>query len=69
MRTGEAARRGMEHGFVLSDHADWSSLLSVISATGAERVLATHGYVQTLVDTLRQQGLDAAPLCTTGQKA
>lgn len=59
---GEAERRGVQQGFVVSDHADWQSLLSVISATGAERVLATHGFVDDLVSQLRQQGLSAEPL-------
>src|SRR6266540_2426572 len=41
---GARRRRGIDRGFVLSDHADWPGLLSAIQATGAERVWVTHGY-------------------------
>lgn len=41
---GMKRRRGVDKGFVLSDHADCNGLLSAISATGASRVLLTHGY-------------------------
>jgi putative mRNA 3-end processing factor len=56
---GNRRRRGVDRGFVLSDHADWSGLLSTIGATGASRVLVTHGSVATLVRYLRELGLDA----------
>lgn len=60
---GPRRRRNFDRGFVLSDHADWPGLLSAIEATGAQRVLVTHGYVDTLVRYLREErGLDAAPL-------
>ena len=42
---GNRRRRGLDRGFVLSDHADWPGLLAAIEATGAERVFATHGSV------------------------
>ena len=43
-------------------NGEWR-LLAAIEATGAERVLVTHGYVDTLVRFLREErGLDAAPL-------
>jgi len=56
---GNRRRRGVDRGFVLSDHADWGGLLAAIEATGAERVLVTHGYVAPLVRFLREKGLDA----------
>ena len=56
---GNRRRRGVDRGFVLSDHADWGGLLSAIEATGATRVFATHGSVATLVRYLREKGLDA----------
>ncbi len=59
---GERRRRGVDRGFVLSDHADWPALLRTIEETGARRVLATHGHTDTLVRYLREQGIDAAPL-------
>jgi putative mRNA 3-end processing factor len=61
---GRRRWRGFDRGFVLSDHADWPGLLATIRATGARRVLATHGYSDTLARYLREQGLEAAPLPT-----
>ena len=61
---GARRRRGVERGFVLSDHADWPGLLNAIRATAAERVLVTHGYIAPLVRWLNEQGIDAAPLAT-----
>lgn len=61
---GPRRRRGVDRGFVLSDHADWPGLLDAIAATGAQRVLATHGNVHSLVRWLREQGVDAAALAT-----
>ncbi len=52
-------RRGAAQGFVLSDHADWPGLLAAIAATGASKVIVTHGDEAALVRHLRQQGLDA----------
>ena len=40
---GARRRRGYERGFVLSDHADWSSLIDTIQATKARQVYVTHG--------------------------
>ena len=40
---GARRRRGYERGFVLSDHADWSSLIRTIQETGAQQVYVTHG--------------------------
>jgi putative mRNA 3-end processing factor len=59
---GALQRRGVDRGFVLSDHADWPDLLHAIAATGAERILVNHGYVAQLVRWLQNSGLDAAPL-------
>jgi len=41
---GTRRRRSADRGFVLSDHADWQGLNDAITATGAERVIVTHGY-------------------------
>ncbi len=59
---GARRRRGFDRGFVISDHADWPSLLSTIRETGAARVLATHGHREALVRYLRESGVDAAPI-------
>jgi putative mRNA 3-end processing factor len=56
---GTRRRRGVDRGFVLSDHADWPGLLWAIEQTGAERVMVTHGSIGVLVRHLREQGLDA----------
>lgn len=61
---GNRRRRALDRGFVLSDHADWPSLLKAIEASGAERVLVTHGFQDTLVRHLRERGLEADRLET-----
>jgi putative mRNA 3-end processing factor len=61
---GTRRRRGVDRGFVLSDHADWPGLLWAIEQTGAERVMVTHGSVAVLVRHLREQGLDAQGFTT-----
>lgn len=60
--------RGIDHGFVFSDHADWPGLMSTIEATGAEEVWVTHGEVSSIVRALNEKGLDARPLDTCGQE-
>jgi putative mRNA 3-end processing factor len=61
---GTRRRRGVDRGFVLSDHADWPALLRTIRETGAHRVLTTHGYADTLARYLAEDGLEAAALRT-----
>ncbi len=57
--------RSYEKGFVLSDHADWPSLVQTVKDTGAKRVLVTHGNKETLAKYLRETlQLDAIPLQT-----
>jgi putative mRNA 3-end processing factor len=41
---GVRRQRAFDRGFVLSDHADWGALLDTVTATGASRVLVTHGW-------------------------
>jgi putative mRNA 3-end processing factor len=61
---GTRRRRSVDRGFVLSDHADWEGLTSAILATGAERVLATHGRTGAMVRWLCEQGVRAESLKT-----
>ena len=61
---GIRRRRGADRGFVLSDHADWQGLNEAIAATGAERVLVTHGYTAIFARWLAEQGYDAGVLET-----
>ena len=61
---GVRRQRAYDRGFVLSDHADWPALLDTITATGAGRVIATHGHAEPLARFLREQGLDASVMRT-----
>lgn len=61
---GTRRRQGMDRGFVLSDHADWPGLQRAIAATGAERVIVTHGYEAVMVRWLQEQGLEAGSFST-----
>jgi putative mRNA 3-end processing factor len=48
----------------LSDHADWPGLQRAILATGAERVIVTHGQEAVMVRWLQEQGLQAGAFHT-----
>ena len=61
---GTRRRRAVDRGFVLSDHADWPGLQRAIAATGAERVIVTHGYEAIMVRWLQEQGLQAGAFQT-----
>lgn len=56
---GARRRRAIDKGFVLSDHCDWYSLLDSIKATGAEKIISTHGYSEIFSRYLRELGYDA----------
>jgi putative mRNA 3-end processing factor len=59
---GARRQRRVERGFPLSDHADWPGLIAAITATGAERVLITHGRGDVLVRYLNELGIAARAL-------
>jgi putative mRNA 3-end processing factor len=61
---GARRRRGIDRGFVLSDHADWSGLERAIRASGAGRVIVTHGYEAVMVRWLHEQGFEAGSFRT-----
>lgn len=61
---GTRRRRSIDRGFVLSDHADWPGLQRAIAATGASRVIVTHGYEAVMVRWLQEQGLQAGAFHT-----
>jgi putative mRNA 3-end processing factor len=61
---GVRRRRALDRGFAVSDHADWPGLLNAISATGAERVIVTHGYGDALVRWLNERGMRAERFAT-----
>ncbi len=61
---GDRRRRGYDRGFVLSDHADWPSLLRTFEETGARHIALTHGHSETMTRYLRERGIDAKTLRT-----
>jgi putative mRNA 3-end processing factor len=60
--------RGYDHGFVMSDHADWNDLNQTIVETGASRVFVQHRS-GALVRHLKQKGLEAYPIKELGPEA
>ncbi len=61
---GVRRRRSADRGFVISDHADWDGLNTAIAATGATRVIATHGYTNAFHRWLLSKGYDAGVVAT-----
>jgi putative mRNA 3-end processing factor len=61
---GARRRRGVDRGFVMSDHVDWPALHCAIGSTGAGQVFVTHGSIAVMVRYLREQGLDAQAFTT-----
>lgn len=59
---GNRRRKGYERGFVVSDHADWPSLLKTVKDTGCKRVYFTHGHTDAIVTYLKAQGMEARDL-------
>ncbi|WP_127140854.1 ligase-associated DNA damage response exonuclease [Flagellimonas marinaquae] len=56
---GARRRRAIDKVFVLSDHCDWSGLLKTVEATGAEKIICTHGYTDIFSKYLQELGYDA----------
>lgn len=56
---GVRRRRGVDRGFVISDHVDWADLNRAVKGSGAERIFVTHGYTATFCRWLRAKGYDA----------
>jgi putative mRNA 3-end processing factor len=61
---GDRRRRGYDRGFILSDHADWPSLLRTFKDTSAQRILLTHGYTDAMCRYLQELGVNATALRT-----
>lgn len=60
---GMRRRKGMDSGFILSDHADWDGLIQTILETKAKKVLTTHGSTAVLAKYLREvKNIDASEL-------
>ena len=62
---GNRRRRNYDRGFVVSDHADWPSLLRTVKETGARRVIATHGDTAALVRLLNESGIQTGVFDTS----
>ncbi len=61
---GGRSWQSADKGFALSDHADWQGLNWAIKATGAERVIVTHGYTDVFSKWLCEKGYDARTVKT-----
>lgn len=61
---GNARRRNVDAGFVLSDHADWKGLLSVITACAAKKVFVTHGFQSAFSRYLNEKGIESEEVKT-----
>ena len=61
---GTRRRRSIDRGFALSDHVDWTSLISAIAATEATTVWVTHGYREPLVRWLGERGVSATAIAS-----
>jgi putative mRNA 3-end processing factor len=59
---GNRRRKGYERGFVISDHADWPSLIQTVRETGCKKVYFTHGHTDNIVKYLREEGIEAYDL-------
>jgi len=59
---GTRRRRGVDAGFVLSDHADWKGLLRTAHESCAEKIWVTHGSEDTFAQYLTEfENLTAFP--------
>jgi putative mRNA 3-end processing factor len=61
---GAKNRRGVDRGFVLSDHADWNELNVAVKETGAGHVYVTHGYTSVFSKWLNENGIASTELKT-----
>ncbi|MBT4157282.1 MAG: ligase-associated DNA damage response exonuclease [Planctomycetaceae bacterium] len=61
---GVRRRRGFPQGFILSDHVDYPDLMQAVKASGAQRVLVTHGFTDIVARLLTERGLQAEILPT-----
>src|SRR5690606_16938097 len=61
---GNRRRRYYDRGFVVSDHADWPSLLSTAQETRARRGITTPGDTAALVRLLNESGVETGVFAT-----
>ena len=63
MAGGGFGRGRYDHGFIMSDHADWNDLNLTIEETGARRVFVQHRE-GALISHLNKKGIEAYPVET-----
>ena len=56
---GNRRRRSVDRGFIISDHSDWVGLVDTIAASGAEKIMLTHGYATEMARWLQEKGYNA----------
>ena len=61
---GAKNRMPIDRGFVLSDHADWNELNTLIKATEAENIYVTHGFTSSFTRWLNENGYNAKEVKT-----
>ena len=61
---GNARRRNVDAGFVMSDHADWKGLIEAVKATECDKVYLTHGFQATFARYMNEIGIDAGEVKT-----
>lgn len=61
---GALERRKVDKGFVLSDHADWTGLLSAIKSSEASSIFVTHGHSKIFSRYLQEKGYQSAEVKT-----
>jgi len=62
---GVRRRAAIQQGFVVSDHADWNSLITTVKESQATKVYATHGETRVLTRYLNEHlGISAERLET-----
>jgi putative mRNA 3-end processing factor len=61
---GNARRRNADRGFVLSDHADWPSLLQAVELCQPEKVFTTHGFTAAFSRYLNENGIESEEVKT-----
>ncbi len=61
---GRRRRANYDRGFVLSDHADWTELLTTIINTHAENIWVTHGYAAVVAKYFSEKGLNTKVIPT-----
>jgi putative mRNA 3-end processing factor len=56
---GSRRRLSADKGFVLSDHADWDGLNYAVEASGAKKIIVSHGFTAAYARWLNEQGYEA----------